>query len=118
MSSFTQERLVGEPDAVLERGRGAPAEFCQPADIEQLAYKPQQGVGLQAKRLQHFLLLVGQVPVQSVLEQLLVIGEAAQNSDACSGSPVWPTTSASNARVPSRLLGPQSVNRQTSGSWA
>src|SRR4029079_10819735 len=33
----SQIGLVGEPDAVLERGRGAPAEFCQPADIEQLA---------------------------------------------------------------------------------
>src|SRR5687768_17156227 len=33
---LAEEGLIGEPDAVLERGRGAPAELGQPADVEQL----------------------------------------------------------------------------------
>src|SRR5436309_15074162 len=32
-----EERLIGQPDAVLERGRGAPAELGQVADIEQFS---------------------------------------------------------------------------------
>src|SRR5437773_10419708 len=34
---LVQKRLVGEPDAILQRGRGAPAEFGEPADIEQFS---------------------------------------------------------------------------------
>ena len=34
---LAEERLIGEPDALLERGAGAPAELGQPADVEQLA---------------------------------------------------------------------------------
>src|SRR3982074_786902 len=34
---FAEIRLIGELDAVLERGAGAPAQFGQPADVEQFA---------------------------------------------------------------------------------
>src|SRR5882724_11452437 len=34
---LAQKRLVREPNAILQRRRGAPAELCEPADIEQLA---------------------------------------------------------------------------------
>src|SRR5438132_10683169 len=34
---LAKESPIGEPDAILERGAAAPAEFRQPADVEQFA---------------------------------------------------------------------------------
>jgi hypothetical protein len=40
--------LIGEPHAVLEASRGAPAEFFQPADVEQLARRAVRPGGIKA----------------------------------------------------------------------
>src|SRR5262245_6829297 len=45
---LAEESLIGEPDPLLQRRAGAPAEFCQPADIEQLARRAVGPRGIEA----------------------------------------------------------------------
>src|SRR5512144_1799808 len=45
---LAEERLIGEPDALLERGRGAPAELGQPADVEQFSRRAVRARGVKA----------------------------------------------------------------------
>src|SRR5450759_738217 len=47
---FAQIGLIGELDAILERGARAPAQFGEPADIEQFARRAVGPRGVEADR--------------------------------------------------------------------